>query len=274
MHAKKALWQMMGIMVILAMVLAACQPAATPAPATEAPAPVATEAPAEPQKPAEPMPAGEFPVMPGGELEKALAGEYSGTTVTVDGPFTDADKVKFEQSYKPFEEATGIKINYIGSKEFEGSISIRVDAGDAPDIADFPQPGLLASFVSQGKVVDPTTFIPQEWLEKQYNESWLDMAMMPGPDGEEQTAGVWYRFNGKSLVWYPKDDFEAAGYTIPETWDELIALSDQIVADGDARGAWASRVERRRVGQRRTGWKRSCCARPHWRTTTSGLRVS
>lgn len=34
------------------------------------------------------------------------------------------------------------------------------------------------------------------------------------------------------MVWYPKDDFDAAGYTVPETWDELMALSDQIVADG------------------------------------------
>ncbi len=93
-----------------------------------------------------------------------MAGEYTGTTVVVDGPFTDADKVKFEESMKAFEEATGIDVNYIGSKEFEGSISIRVDAGDAPDIADFPQPGLLASFVNSGKIVDPTTFISEEWL--------------------------------------------------------------------------------------------------------------
>ena len=38
--------------------------------------------------------------------------------------------------------------------------------------------------------------------------------------------------NLKSMVWYPKDDFDAAGYEVPETWDDLIALSDQIVADG------------------------------------------
>jgi alpha-glucoside transport system substrate-binding protein len=36
----------------------------------------------------------------------------------------------------------------------------------------------------------------------------------------------------KSLVWYPKQVFEAKGYEVAETWDELIALSDQIVADG------------------------------------------
>jgi alpha-glucoside transport system substrate-binding protein len=134
-------------------------------------------------------------------------------------------------------------VNYIGSKEFEGSISIRVDAGDAPDIADFPQPGLLASFVNSGKIVDPTTFISEEWLAQQYNQSWLDMAQIGG-----QTAGVWHRFNGKSLVWYPKDDFEAAGYTIPTTWEELIALSDQIKADGDA--PWCVGIESGAA----TGW--------------------
>jgi alpha-glucoside transport system substrate-binding protein len=42
---------------------------------------------------------------------------------------------------------TGITIQYEGSKEFEASIAIRVDGGNPPDIADFPQPGLLENFV-------------------------------------------------------------------------------------------------------------------------------
>jgi alpha-glucoside transport system substrate-binding protein len=190
----------------------------------------------------------EFTVIPGGFLEKALNGEYKGTQVTVDGPFADEDKVKFEQSMKTFEDATGIDINYIGNKEFEGRIGISVDAGNAPDIADFPQPGLLATFARQGKVIDPTTFIPEEWLQQQYNQSWLDMAEMEGPDGNTMTGGLWYRFNGKSLVWYPKDDFDAAGYTIPTTWDELIALSEQIKSDGDA--PWCVGIESGAA----TGW--------------------
>ena len=44
--------------------------------------------------------------------------------------------------------------------------------------------------------------------------------------------GLPTNINLKSMVWYPKDDFDAAGYEVPETWDDLIALSDQIVADG------------------------------------------
>ncbi len=49
-------------------------------------------------------------------------------------------------------------------------------------------------------------------------------------DGEHY--GIPTNINLKSMVWYPKDDFDAAGYEVPETFDDLIALSDQIVADG------------------------------------------
>ena len=88
-----------------------------------------------------------------------MNGDFDGTTVTVDGPFTDPDDVYFAQSMEAFEEATGITVNYIGDKEFEGRLSIAVDAGDPPDIVDFPQPGLLANFTRQGHIVDPTAYI-------------------------------------------------------------------------------------------------------------------
>jgi alpha-glucoside transport system substrate-binding protein len=49
---------------------------------------------------------------------------------------------------------------------------VRVDAGDAPDIVDFPQPGKAGQFVKSGNVVDVTSFISEEWLSQQYNQSW------------------------------------------------------------------------------------------------------
>ncbi len=238
---KSKSFALLALVLIVSMLLAACAPEETtvvePTTATE-PEPTAVT---EPEPTSVTQPTVPFPVLPGGYLEKAIAGEYAGTTVVVDGPFTDADEIKFKESYKAFEEATGITINYIGNKEFETSIGIRVDAGDEPDIADFPQPGLLATFTRQGKIVDPSTFIPMDWLKQQWNESWLEMAMVPGPDGSDIMGGLWYRFNGKSLVWYPKDDFDAAGYEVPTTWDEMIALSDQILADGDA--PWCVGIE-------------------------------
>ena len=52
----------------------------------------------------------------------------------------------------------------------------------------------------------------------------------------------------KSLVWYPKPEFEAAGYEMPQTHDELLALTDQIKADGTA--PWCVGIESRPA----TGW--------------------
>jgi alpha-glucoside transport system substrate-binding protein len=45
--------------------------------------------------------------------------------------------------------------------------------------------------------------------------------------------GFFYKVNVKSLVWYVPENFEDAGYEVPETMEELKALTEQIVADGE-----------------------------------------
>ncbi len=170
-----------------------------------------------------------------------------GKVVTMAGPFVDADAVKFKESVKDFEELTGITIQYEGSKEFEASISIRVDGGNPPDIADFPQPGLLENFVKKGQVVDLNKVLDMDKVKSNYIQSWLDMGTMEGPDGEIM-AGIWGRVNAKSLVWYNKKEFDAAGYKVPTTWKELEELQEMIISDGDT--PWAIGIESGAA----TGW--------------------
>ena len=182
----------------------------------------------------------------GGGKEEASAG-VRGTTVTMAGPFVDNDAVKFKNSVKAFEEETGITIEYEGSKEFEASIAIRVDGGNPPDIADFPQPGLLDTFVRKGKVIDLNGVLDMDKVKSNYIQSWLDMATMEGPSGSIM-AGIWGRVNGKSLVWYNKKEFDAAGYKVPTTWAGLEMLQKQIMDDGDT--PWAIGIESGAA----TGW--------------------
>ncbi len=247
MKNKKFFLMLLSVLVVASMVLVACGGQETEVPTEEPMDEEPMEEPMDEEEPMddEPMVDAPFPVMPGGFLEKALAGEYSGMTVTVDGAFegNDPDGVKMDRSVALFAELTGINVNYIGNKEFEATISVRVEAGDAPDIVDFPQPGKAASFVRDGAVVDVTSWMSEDWLSQQYNQSWRDMATIDGME-----AGVFHRFNGKSLVWYPKDDWEAAGYEIPTTWDELIALNDLIASDGDT--PWCIGIESGAA----TGW--------------------
>lgn len=180
-------------------------------------------------------------------LSDAFAGKFKGKVITMSGPFVDNDAVKFDQSMKDFEAKTGISIQYEGSKEFEASISVRVLGGNAPDIADFPQPGLLENFVKKGKVVDLNKVLNMSKVKANYIQSWLDMATMTGPKGKIM-AGIWGRVNAKSLIWYPKKEFDKIGYKVPKTWDELIALTNQIRKDGDT--PWAIGIESGAA----TGW--------------------
>lgn len=166
--------------------------------------------------------------------EGADAGGEEANTVRIIGAFVDDEAERFNASMVPFEEETGIDVIYEGNSDFETLITTRIEGGDPPDIAAFPQPGRLRSFADQA--IDITEIVDLETLQQQYDQSWLDMSMADG-----KVLGVWYRATLKSLVWYPPAEFEAAGYTVPETWDELIVLSDQMVADGNI--PWAAPME-------------------------------
>jgi len=169
--------------------------------------------------------------------------DLSGTTVNIFGAFVGTDAENFNQSMKPFEDQTGIDIKYEGSGDFESLITVRTEGGDAPDIADFPQPGLMYDMVDRGHVIDLNDWFETSYLQQQYLQSYLDMVTYKG-----QMAGVWYRASVKSLVWYPHPEFGDAGYKIPQSWDELLALSDQMVKDGHT--PWSIGIE----SSGATGW--------------------
>jgi alpha-glucoside transport system substrate-binding protein len=180
----------------------------------------------------------------GGAEEEADSGDAGGdeeNTVTIFGAFVDDEAARFEEAMRPFEEETGIDVVYEGNSDFETLITTRVEGGDPPDIAGFPQPGLMARFADEA--VPITEIMDMEYLQEQYDQSWIDMATVDG-----EVVGIWYRATLKSLVWYPPTEFEAAGYEVPETWDEMIALSDQMVADGNT--PWYAPMESGAA----TGW--------------------
>jgi len=229
MFKKNTIWSALAILLIATMLLGACQAAPAEEPVVEEPAETVA---ALPQ---------------GQELANAYAGMYSGKVVTMAGPFTDQDEVVFNDSIKAFEDATGIDIQYTGSKEFEASINIRLDGGDRPDIVDYPQPGLLRYAVEKGYAIDMNTLINPDWIKTNYSQAWQDLATMTGPNGDI-VAGIWARANGKSFVFYPKKAFDEAGYTVPTTWDEMMQLTAEIASDGDT--PWCIGIESGAA----TGW--------------------
>lgn len=177
------------------------------------------------------------------ELVRAEAGEFKGTKVSIFGLWVEAEDAAFNQTLAAFEARTGIDVQYEGSKDFETLIPVRAEGGNAPDIAGFSQPGLMATLARKNKLVDISSFIKPEDLQKDYIQSWIDLGSV-----DNTLYGVFFRASTKSIVWYPVPAFEEAGYTIPQTWDEMTALSDKMVADGNT--PWCIGLEHGNV----TGW--------------------
>jgi alpha-glucoside transport system substrate-binding protein len=177
-----------------------------------------------------------------GSTTVAGAGDLEGTTVNIFGAFVSPEQEAFEASIAPFEERTGIDIVYEGSGDFETQIPIRVEGGNAPDIAVFPQPGLANQFIDD--YVDLTTFLAAEEVDAAFSPYLAGLV----DRGDDSRVAGWLKVNSKSLIWYPVPEFEEAGYTIPATWDDLMALQDQILADGNT--PWCLTMESAGA----TGW--------------------
>lgn len=156
--------------------------------------------------------------------------------VTIFNAAGEQQNTVFEENFIAFQERTGIDVLVEGSPDFETLAVVRSEAGDPYDILNFPQPGLMADMARSGHLVDLGQFISNADLNAAYSSSWLDLGSVDG-----KVYGVWHGADVKSLVWYPKAAFEARGYRIPQTWDQLIGLCDQIVADGDV--PWAIGIE-------------------------------
>ncbi|MEM8630229.1 MAG: ABC transporter substrate-binding protein [Pseudomonadota bacterium] len=168
------------------------------------------------------------------EAWAADAPDLSGQTVTVFGPWLSPENEYFQNVLAYFEGATGAEAVYTGSDGFEQQIVVDAEAGSPPNIAVFPQPGLAAVMAGQG-LLTPLGGDWAAWIADNYaaGSSWVDLGTYPDVDGNPQTYGFFYNVNVKSLVWYSPENFEDAGYDVPETMEDLKALTEQIAADGE-----------------------------------------
>lgn len=164
----------------------------------------------------------------------ASHGGLEGQEFTILGPWLGPDQELFVSLLPYFDAATGAVAKYAGSDSFEQQVVIDSEAGSPPDIAVFPQPGLAADLARKGHL-KPLAEGTGAWITNNYaaGESWARLATYAGPDGVEQVYAFPYKADLKSLVWYVPENFEDAGYAVPETYEDLKALTETIAADGE-----------------------------------------
>jgi alpha-glucoside transport system substrate-binding protein len=165
----------------------------------------------------------------GGDVDCAQYEQYgdlSGETVTVYTGIVTPEDTPHIDSWAPFEECTGANIEGEFDKAFETQILVRAQAGNPPDIAFVPQPGLLQQLVQAGAPVPAPEGTSQN-VDEFWGEDWKQYGTV---DGTFYAAPL--GANMKSLVWYSPAEFQENGYQIPTTLDELQSLSDTIAETG------------------------------------------
>jgi alpha-glucoside transport system substrate-binding protein len=171
------------------------------------------------------------PTVPTGytELDSALGSSqpYKGKTVDIQVQWTGGELANFQASVADFAKATGITIQVDSvPSSHETVLKSRIEGGAPPDIAQLAQPTPVLAYAAEGKVIDLASFMPADKLKTEH----------PATIGlVSQGSNIWglpYKADVKSTIWYPIKAFAAAGYQVPKTWTDLIALSDKIVAAG------------------------------------------
>ncbi|MGH8926201.1 MAG: ABC transporter substrate-binding protein [Acidimicrobiia bacterium] len=169
----------------------------------------------------------------GGDGTGTTAGEGGGEAGAADftlfGSPTGVEGDAVTGFLNVYNEATGSNITYTGVSEFEQQLRIQVEGGDPPAVAFTPQPASICSFADEGVLVSLEDMgFDIAAMETNHSKYWMDLGLCE--DGNHY--GIPWFPNYKSIIFYHIPTFEEGGYEIPETYDDMVALSEQMVADG------------------------------------------
>ena len=153
--------------------------------------------------------------------------------VTMAVLWTGSELEALEKTLIPFEQETGIEVivESVG-RDLPAVLVTRLAAGNPPDVAGLPNPGQMKEFAEQGALVA---------LDDLANLADQPAAFVALGTVDDHVYGLFIAADFKSLIWYNTKQFAARGYVVPTSWPALIALSNQIVADGGT--PWAIGLE-------------------------------
>lgn len=156
--------------------------------------------------------------------------------VTMMGVWGGQELEAFEAVMAAFTAKTGIKVQFEGTRDLPTLLRTRLQAGNPPDVAAIPGPGAMLEYYNDGALVDLSTTLDMDTVRAELNPAWLELGAI---DGGFYALAI--SADIKSLVWYRPDVWAEKGYQVPTTWDEMEALMEQMVANGDT--PWAIGVE-------------------------------
>jgi alpha-glucoside transport system substrate-binding protein len=133
----------------------------------------------------------------------------------------------FNAAVAPFTQQTGIKVNVESTRDVNATLTTRIQGSNPPDIAILPNPGKMQQRAQQGHLIPLNDFVDMSKVQTDYAKSWIDLGSYNG-----KLYAIFYKAASKGTVWYNPSAFSSNNYTVPASWDAMLALSSQIAASG------------------------------------------
>lgn len=160
-------------------------------------------------------------------------------TVEVLGVWGGEELASFQAMVAPWQQQTKGTMQFTGTRDLTAVLTTRIQAGNPPDIAILPNPGLMAELAKAGNLIPLSSFLNMSQINQDYSKGWVDLGTV-----NAKLYALFIKASDKGTVWYNPKVFTANGWKVPNTWDEMIALSNQIVAEKKVPPApWSVAVE-------------------------------
>jgi ABC-type glycerol-3-phosphate transport system substrate-binding protein len=151
-----------------------------------------------------------------------------GARLEVVGVWKGSEADAFERVLDRFRSTTGASVTFTSTagEDIAAVLDRRIAAGNPPDLAMLPQPGLLARFARSGAIL-PIDAVVGDDVREHWGETWQTLGAVDG-----DLYGLWFKVAHKSLLWYSISAFERTGVVPPDDLDGLRSIAAALAADG------------------------------------------
>jgi alpha-glucoside transport system substrate-binding protein len=172
----------------------------------------------------------------GGAASPGAAASFGniGGTVTVVGSWAGSEQESFEAMVAPWEEMTGVEVQYTGSRDLAAQLTAGIASGSLPDVAGLPGPGLMKEWYAAG-ALKPLDFVDFATYESETPPGFAAAGKSPDDD---KLIAIFTKAAVKGLIWFNPKNWTGEA---PATWDELQTAAAAAVS-GDAK-PWCIAME-------------------------------
>ncbi len=143
---------------------------------------------------------------------------HIGGTVSVVGSWSGSEEEAFLAMVRPFEQSSGVTVEYKGTRDLNGYLWQSIAQGDPPDVAGLPGPGQMAEFARHGSLKDLSSVIDISSYKADTVPTFIDLGTVDG-----KLVGVFIKATLKGLIWFNPHDWTLAA---PQNWVELVARAN------------------------------------------------